>query len=146
MTQFYYLTAKTPLETGSFRQQKRRSRKGHPLRSGIDAAGIYLEEAENVSVHLRLPYQMMVHAVEGTFAMDKTKPDEYDQKCLETLYQYIHSVMKNSFSVEWFTAWADEEDFELSAKRELTLDEFTSPLQLILKDRELLRIVQKKWQ
>ncbi|SCV44033.1 FIG01228911: hypothetical protein [Bacillus subtilis] len=31
-------------------------------------------------------------------------------------------------------------------KRELTLDEFTSPLQLILKDRELLRIVQKKWQ
>ncbi|MCY7795151.1 hypothetical protein MOC18_09745 [Bacillus spizizenii] len=50
MTQFYYLTAKTSLETGSFRQQKRRSRKGHPLRSGIDAAGIYLEEAENVSV------------------------------------------------------------------------------------------------
>ncbi|ASZ60487.1 hypothetical protein CLD04_04485 [Bacillus subtilis] len=30
--------------------------------------------------------------------MDKAKPDEYDQKCLETLYQYIHSVMKNSFS------------------------------------------------
>lgn len=89
---------------------------------------------------------LMVHAVEGTFAMDKAKPDEYDQKCLETLYQYIHSVMKNSFSPEWFTAWADEEDFELSAKRELTLDEFTSPLQLILKDRELLRIVQKKWQ
>lgn len=54
--------------------------------------------------------------------------------------------MKNSFSVEWFTAWANEEDVELSAKRELTLDEFTSPLQLILKDRELLRIVQKKWQ
>ncbi|BAI84265.2 hypothetical protein BSNT_07128 [Bacillus subtilis subsp. natto BEST195] len=88
----------------------------------------------------------MVHAVEGTFAMDKAKPDEYDQKCLETLYQYIHSVMKNSFSPEWFTAWADEEDFELSAKRELTLDEFTSPLQLILKDRELLRVVQNKWQ
>ncbi|TXF66927.1 hypothetical protein FUA19_20185 [Bacillus subtilis] len=65
---------------------------------------------------------------------------------IHTHYQYIHSVMKNSFSVEWFTAWADEEDFELSAKRELTLDEFTSPLQLILKDRELLRIVQKKWQ
>lgn len=85
---------------------------------------------------------LMVHAVEGTFAMDKAKPDEYDQKCLETLYQYIQSVMKNSFSVEWFTAWADEGDFELSAKRELTLDEFTSPLQLILKDRELLRIVQ----
>ncbi|MDP4103296.1 MAG: hypothetical protein Q8915_19480, partial [Bacillota bacterium] len=21
--------------------------------------------------------------------MDKAKPDEYDQKCLETLYQYI---------------------------------------------------------
>ncbi|MBT1089564.1 hypothetical protein KLH71_06045 [Bacillus subtilis] len=72
----------------------------HPLRSGIDAAGIYLAEAENVSVHLRLPFQVMVHAVEGTFAM-KAKPDEYDQKCLETLYQYIHSVMKNSFSVEW---------------------------------------------
>ncbi|ADV95731.1 hypothetical protein BHY07_04215 [Bacillus subtilis subsp. subtilis] len=53
---------------------------------------------------------------------------------------------KQLFSVEWFTAWEDEEDFELSAKRELTLDEFTSPLQLILKDRELLRIVQKKWQ
>ncbi|MCO4851673.1 hypothetical protein [Bacillus vallismortis] len=62
------------------------------------------------------------------------------------LYQYTYSIMKNSFSVEWFTAWADEEDFELSAKRELTLDELTSPLQLILKDRELLRIVQKKWQ
>ncbi|MGM0950467.1 MAG: hypothetical protein ACQEWT_16740 [Bacillota bacterium] len=145
MTKFYYLTAKTPLETGFFRQQERHSRKGHPLRSGIDAAGIYLEETEDVSVHLRLPYQVMVHAVEGTFAMDKAKPDEYDQKCLQALYQYIHSVMKNSFSVEWFTAWADEEDFELSAKRELTLDEFTSPLQLILKDRELLRIVQKKW-
>lgn len=146
MTQFYYLTAKTPLETGFFGQQERCSRKGHPLRSGIDAAGIDLEETEDVSVHLRLPYQVMVHAVEGTFAMDKVKPDEHDQKCLEMLYQYIHSVMKNSFSVEWFTAWADEEDFELSAKRELTLDEFTSPLQLILKDRELLRIVQKKWQ
>lgn len=145
MTQFYYLTAKIPLETGFFGQQERRSRKGHPLRSGIDAAGIYLVGAENVSVHLRLPIQVMVHAVEGTFAM-KAKPDEYEQKCLETLYQYIHSVMKNSFSVEWFTAWADEEDFELSAKRELTLDEFTSPLQFILKDRELLRIVQKKWQ
>ncbi|MCY8495558.1 hypothetical protein [Bacillus inaquosorum] len=52
MTQFYYLTAKTPLETGFFGQQVRRSRKGHPLRVGIDAAGIYLEEAENVSVHL----------------------------------------------------------------------------------------------
>ncbi|MCY8309920.1 hypothetical protein [Bacillus vallismortis] len=62
------------------------------------------------------------------------------------LYQYTYSIMKNSFSVEWFTAWADEEDVELSATRELTLDEFTSPLQLILKDRELLRIVQKKWQ
>ncbi|XLG09306.1 Hypothetical protein ACI5QM_00783 [Bacillus subtilis] len=74
----------------------------------------------------------MVHAVEGTFAMDKAKPDEYDQ---QVLYHYIHSVMKNSFSVERFTAWADEEDYELSAKRELTLDEFTS-----------LRIVQKKWQ
>lgn len=146
MTQFYDLTAKTPLETASFRQRKRRSRKGHPLRSGIDAAGIYLEEADNVSVHLRLPYQVMVHAVEGTFAIDKAKPDEYDQKCLQVLYHYIHSVMKNSFSVEWFTAWADEEGFELSAKRELTLDEFTSPSQLILKDRELLRIVQKKWQ
>lgn len=145
MTQFYYLTAKIPLETGFFGQQERRSRKGHPLRSGIDAAGIYLVGAENVSVHLRLPFQVMVHAVEGTFAM-KAKPDEYEQKCLETLYQYIHSVMKNSFSVEWFTAWADEEDFELSAKRELILDEFTSPLQLILKDRELLSIVQKKWQ
>ncbi|AFI27374.1 YfmN [Bacillus sp. JS] len=145
MTQFYYLTAKIPLETGFFGQQERRSRKGHPLRSGIDAAGIYLVGAENVSVHLQLPFQVMVHAVEGTFAM-KAKPDEYEQKCLETLYQYIHSVMKNSFSVEWFTAWADEEDFELSAKRELTLDECTSPLQLILKDRELLRIVQKKWQ
>ncbi|MCI4138556.1 hypothetical protein MOB09_04790 [Bacillus vallismortis] len=48
------------------------------------------------------------------------------------LYQYTYSIMKNSFSVEWFTAWADEEDVELSAKRELTLDEFTSPLQLIL--------------
>lgn len=146
MTQFYYLTAKTPLETGFFGQQERRSRKGHPLRSGIDAAGIYLEETEDVSVHLRLPFQVMVHAEEGTFAMDKVKPDEYDQKCLQVLYHYIHGVMKNSFSVEWFTVWADEEDFELSAKRELTLDEFTSPLQLILKDRELLRIVQKKWQ
>lgn len=146
MTQFYYLTAKMPLETGFFGHQVRRSRKGHPLRSGIDAAGIYLEEADDVSVHLRLPFQVMVHAEEGTFAMDKAHPDEYDQKCLQALYQYIHSVMKNSFSVEWFTAWADEEDFELSAKRELTLDEFTSPLQLILKDRELLRIVQKKWQ
>ncbi|MDZ5672494.1 hypothetical protein [Bacillus stercoris] len=27
----------------------------------------------------------------------KAKPDEYDQKCLETLYQYIHSVMKTAF-------------------------------------------------
>lgn len=46
MTQFYYLTAKTPLETGFFGQQERCSRKGHPLRSGIDAAGIDLEETE----------------------------------------------------------------------------------------------------
>lgn len=28
MTQFYYLTAKIPLETGFFGQQERRSRKG----------------------------------------------------------------------------------------------------------------------
>lgn len=146
MTQFYYLAAKTPLETGFFSQPSGYSRKGHPLRSGIDAAGIYLEEAENVSVHLRLPYQIIVHAEEGSFSMHKAKPDAYDLKCLHMLYQYIHSVMKNSFSVEWFTAWADEEDLELSAKRELILDEFISPLQLILKDRELLRIVQKKWQ
>ncbi|UTL73455.1 hypothetical protein [Bacillus halotolerans] len=146
MTQFYYLAAKTPLETGFFSQSSGYSRKGHRLRSGIDAAGIDLEEAENVSMHLRLPYQIIVHAEEGSFAMHKAKPDAYDLKCLHMLYQYIHSVMKNSFSVEWFTAWADEEDLELSAKRDLTLDEFTSPLRLILKDRELLRIVQKKWQ
>lgn len=91
MTQFYYLTAKMPLETGFFGQQERRSRKGHPLRSGIDAAGIYLEETEDVSVHLRLPYQVMVHAEEGTFAMDKAKPDEYDQKCLQVLITYTAS-------------------------------------------------------
>ncbi|KMY41740.1 hypothetical protein AC621_09210 [Bacillus sp. FJAT-27445] len=146
MTQFYYLAAKKPLKTGFFGHTKATTNKGHPVRTGPEAAGIYVEEIGNVSNNLTLPYQVQIHEYLGTFAMDKPVPTEVDLKCLETLYQYIHSVMKNSFSVEWFTAWADEEDFELSAKRELTLDEFTSPLQLILKDRELLRIVQKKWQ
>ncbi|OMI00413.1 hypothetical protein BTA30_14950 [Bacillus swezeyi] len=66
--------------------------------------------------------------------------------CLKILFSYIKDVMKNSFSIEWYTAWAGEEDMEISKKRELVLSEFTSPSQLILEDREYLRIVQKKWQ
>ncbi|AGA22402.1 hypothetical protein BsubNA05_32350 [Bacillus subtilis] len=77
----------------------------------------------------------------------KAKPDEYDHKCLETLYQYIHSVMKNSFSrSSGLPLGKMRRILSCLPKEGLTLDEFTSPLQLILKDRELLRIVQNKWQ
>jgi hypothetical protein len=148
MTQFYYLSAKNPLLTGTFGEKKALSKKGHKkFASPLDEASITIHKIENSMLpNLSYPYQYEITSHLGDLGTYKDQLNELDQKCLQTLLDYIKKSMEKNFVIEYFTAWAGEEQLPPEKIREITIDQLKDPLQLKLHNREKLKIFRKKYE
>ncbi|KMY52649.1 hypothetical protein AC623_00545 [Bacillus sp. FJAT-27231] len=146
MTQFYYLSAKHPLEIGTFGEVKKLSNKGNNVFANtVDEASITIKRlADSPLSNLSYPCQYEVMAHLGDFGMNKDKANELDNKCLQTLLEYVQIAIQKSFVVEFYTAWAGEE-LSVEEVRELTIDELTDPNQLRLGNRGKLIIYRQKY-
>ncbi|KIL72777.1 hypothetical protein [Bacillus badius] len=147
MTQFYYLSAKQPLDTGTFGEVKKLSNKGnYTFETAVDEASITIEKLQDGTVpNLSYPYQYEVMAHLGDFGVNKDHINELDRKCLKTLFHYLKAALDKSFIVEFYTAWAGEEELEAAEVKELTMDELAAPDQLKLKNRSKLVICRQKY-
>lgn len=145
MTQHYFLAAKTPLKFGSFGSKPEKISNGRIYYdSEVDASGIYVEKLADkyAPKHLKLPYKALV-SVDFFGSFDYTdNPKPTDIKCLTVLYEYIQDILMHSFSLEWYSAWDGEENWDISNRRDLILKELTSPLQLMLHDREYVKVLR----
>ncbi|MCG3088901.1 hypothetical protein [Sporosarcina cyprini] len=144
MTQFYYVCSKSPLDTGIFGEEKKESRKGHmTYETEVDEASITVKLLDGKGHgHLSYPYQYEVDSNIGDFGTYKPILNELDQKCLNTLLSYIKEAVNRSFVIEFYTAWAGEEDLEPIQVTELALEELTCEA-LQLKNLEKLRIYRR---
>lgn len=147
MTQFYYLSAKQPLDTGTFGEVKKLSKKGnYVFETTVDEASITIKKLEDGAVpNLSYPYQYEVLTHLGEFGVNKDNINEWDRKCLQTLLNYLKIAINQSFVLEFYTAWAGEEEQSLEKERELTIDELTDPGQLKLRNREKLIVYRQKY-
>ena len=59
--------------------------------------------------NLSYPYQYEITSHLGDLGTYKDQLNELDQKCLQTLLDYIKKSMEKNFVIEYFTAWAGEE-------------------------------------
>ncbi|QTD41899.1 hypothetical protein [Sporosarcina sp. Te-1] len=144
MTQFYYLSSKTPLETGVIGEVKKKSKKGHmTIESRIDEASITVKLLDGEGPgNLSYPYQYEVFANVGDFGANTTILNEFDQKCLNTLLVYVIEALKESFVIEWFTAWAGEENQEPVRVTEIAKEELAVEA-MHLQNLEKLRIYRQ---
>ncbi|RJS61149.1 hypothetical protein [Bacillus sp. PK3_68] len=147
MTQFYYLSAKRPLDTGTFGEVKKLSKKGnYVFETTVDEASITIKKLEDGAVsNLSYPYQYEVLTHLGDFGVNKDHINEWDRKCLQTLLNYLKTAINQSFVLEFYTAWAGEEEQSLEKEREITIDELTGPDQLKLRNREKLIVYRQKY-
>lgn len=144
MTQLYYLSSKSPLPTGVFGEEKKKSGKGHlTFESEVAEASITVKLFDGRGPsNLSYPYQYEVYSNLGDFGAYKTTLNEFDVKCLSTLRSYVKEAVNRSFVVEFFTAWAGEEDLEPVQVTELLLTELNREA-LHLKNLEKLRIYRQ---
>ena len=139
MTQFYYLSSKSPLETGTFGEKKTRSRKGNNVfETAADEASITVRKMSAAIRNLSYPHQYEITSHLGDFGVNKETLNELDQKCLQTLMGYLTASIEKSFRLEFFTAWAGEEDLPAKKETKLALEELLDPKQLVLQNREKL--------
>ena len=147
MTQFYYLSAKQPLNTGTFGEVKTLSKKGNYIfETTVDEASITIKKLEDGSVsNLSYPYQYEIMTHLGDFGVNKDNINELDKKCLQTLLDYVKTAIEKSFVLEFYTAWAGEEELNVEEVREITIDQLTDPSQLKLRNRGKLVIYRQKY-
>ncbi len=150
MTQFYYLSSKCPLDTGTFGEKRVLSKKGNYIfETSLDEASITIKKIENAMItNLSYPYQYEVTTHLGDFGVNKTKLNEMDRKCLHTLLDYLKESIHKSFVIEFYTAWAEEERLELKNRKEIVIDELNDPEQLKINNLEkvILYCQKKLWE
>lgn len=146
MTQYYYIAAKAPLKFGTFGERPSNLSKDGRLffDTELDASSLYIEEVEKefAPKHLRLPYIAEI-SINIAGSLDATSnPNVFEKKCANILYEYVKDTMTRSYSVELYSALSGEEDLPIRKRREHVLSEITSPIQLLLADREYVKIVR----
>lgn len=141
LTQRFFLSSTKSLPTGDF------GRKGKTLSNGdmqfdseLDFAGLFIEKMKKTEIptHIKQPFVVSVSPEGGSLAEDELQ--DVDLKCLQTLFDYIQNEAKKALTMEFYSAWYGEENLPVTKKRIISLSELKSPLQLILEDREYLKI------
>lgn len=147
MTQFYYLSAKSPLNTGTYGEKKVLSKKGNYIfETPLDEASITIKKIEKGRIpNLTYPNQYEVTSHLGDLGANKDKLNELDKKCLQTLLEYLQASIQKSFAIEFYTAWAGEELLEVKSKKEVAINELQDPGQLKINNLEKIIIYQKKF-
>lgn len=147
MTQFYYLSSKKHLDTGTFGERTKLSKKGnHIFETSLDEASITIKKIENgIISNLSYPYQYEVTTYLGDFGVNKDKLNDLDHKCLQTLLEYLKTFIQKSFVIEFYTAWVGEELLELKNRKEIVIDELNDPRQLKINNLEKVILYRKKY-
>ncbi len=148
MTQYFYLGAKSLLPEGTFGEKIARVKNNVMYYdTELDAVSMYIEHLDDhyAPKPLRLPYKAIVYAnIAGSFEFTENAR-EADLKLVRLLYTYIQDRLKDSFSIEWYSALSveGEDNDGIFHKRHLYNDELT-PQSLFIRDQEYVKILRSR--
>lgn len=151
MTQYYYIGAKKPLQTGTFGEEVTYQGNILVYESELAFTSLYieaLEEDEEAPRPMRLPYVYVI-MINGAGSLDRSADqNKYEKKCGQIFFDYIKSALEDNFSLEIYSCWSGqgEEELPSKTKRELIFNQATTSIDLLLTEREYVKIMREvKW-
>lgn len=147
MTQYIYLASPMRLMEGEFGSNPLSPEQPNVFRTMFDFTHLYFEKNYNSEAKRRFTYSPHFSYKHQVGAYSNQIPlnnqicgTREEEKCLTILYNYIEEAIQNSNIIEYFTSLNGEEHLALSKKRSLSWSDIKNPYDLVLEDREFLKI------